>query len=124
MAAARVFVALCLLGLLAAPTGASAAAAAGSGEVVQRVVTLIEELKAKIEQDGKIEQKMYDKSACWCETTSARKANDIHQAMADIKALSAKILQAKGLVATRTSEIAGLSRDIEENNRVQAEATG
>merc|ERR1719428_2043676 len=107
---------VCLFGL--------SAGAAGSGEVVQRVVTLIEELKAKIEQDGKIEQKMYDKYACWCETTSKRKADDIHQAMADIKALSAKILEAKGLVATRTAEIAGLSKDMSENEATQAEATG
>merc|ERR1719498_745675 len=64
-----------------------AAAESGSGAVVQRVVSLIEELKAKIQQDGKIEQKMYDKYACWCETTSSRKANDIHQAMTDIKVL-------------------------------------
>merc|ERR1719235_1339379 len=71
-----------------------------------------------------MEQKMYDKYACWCETTSARKANDIHQAMADIKSLSAKILEAKGLVATRAAEIAGLSNDMEENERTQAEATG
>ena len=35
-------------------------------------------LKAKIEADGKMEQQIYDKYACWCETTSARKANDIH----------------------------------------------
>merc|ERR1719247_1174789 len=51
---------------------------------------------------------MYDKYACWCETTTARKAQDIHQAMADIKALSSKVLENKGLVATRAAEIAAL----------------
>merc|ERR1719345_399529 len=116
MAALRVF---CLLGLAGV-----AGAARGSGEVVSRVVTLIEELKAKITQDGKIEQKMYDKYACWCETTSARKANDIHQAMADIKSLGTKILELKGLVATRTSEIAQLSLEISSNQMAQDEATG
>merc|ERR1719428_336629 len=95
---------VCLFGL--------SAAAGDGGSPVTKVVELIEELKAKIEEDGKIEQKMYDKYACWCETTSKRKADDIHQAMADTKALSAKILQAKGLVATRTAEIAGLSKDM------------
>merc|ERR1719335_1662026 len=95
----------------------------GSGEVVSRVVTLIEELKAKIEEDGKVEQKLYDKYACWCETTSARKATDIHQAMDDIKSLSAGVLENKGLVATRASEIAQLSREIAENEKADAEAT-
>ena len=36
---------------------------------VAKVVELIEELKAKIETDGAMEQKLYDKYACWCETT-------------------------------------------------------
>merc|ERR1719345_36838 len=116
MAALRVF---CLLGLAGV-----AGAARGSGEVVSRVVTLIEELKAKIVADGKVEQKMYDKYACWCEGTSARKANDIHQAMADIKALGAKVLSNKGLVATRASEISELSKQMAENQRTQGEATG
>merc|ERR1719261_1054626 len=99
-------------------------AAQGSGAVVGRVVTLIEDLKAKIVADGKAEQKMYDKYACWCQTTSARKANDIHQAMADIKSLGAKILSNKGLVATRAMEIAQISKAMAENQKTQAEATG
>ena len=41
---------------------------------VTKVVELIQELKAKIEADGKAEQKVYDKFACWCEKTTARKA--------------------------------------------------
>merc|ERR1719247_451460 len=66
---------------------------------------------------------MYDKYACWCETTSARKASDIHQAMADIKSLGAKILSNKGLVATRAMEIAQISKAMAENQKTQAEAT-
>merc|ERR1719486_934665 len=114
----RTFVALCLLSL-----AGIGRAAQGSGAVVGRVVTLIEDLKAKIVADGKAEQKMYDKYACWCEGTSARKANDIHKAMADIKALGAKILSNKGLVATRAAEISELARNMETNRREQAEAT-
>merc|ERR1719456_438137 len=58
---------------------------------------------------------MYDKYACWCETTTARKANDIHTAMADIKTLSSKILETKGLVQTRANEIEELSKNIQDN---------
>jgi len=119
MAAGRVLALLCLTGL-----ACFARAEKGSGAVVSRVVTLIEELKAKIVADGKAEQKMYDKYACWCETTSARKANDIHQAMADIKSLGAKILSNKGLVATRAMEISQISKSMAENQKTQAEATG
>merc|ERR1719230_82955 len=119
MATGRAIAVLCFLGL-----AGLGRAAQGSGAVVGRVVTLIEDLKAKIVADGKAEQKMYDKYACWCEGTSARKANDIHKAMADIKALGAKILSNKGLVATRASEISELSKQMKENQRTQDEATG
>merc|ERR1719506_2341125 len=98
---------LCLVGL--------SAAAGLEGSPVTKVVELIEELKAKIEEDGKIEQKLYDKYACWCETTTARKANDIHQAMADIKSIGSVILEKKGLTATRTSEISEASTNMNDN---------
>merc|ERR1719230_2232009 len=119
MATGRAIAVLCFLGL-----AGLGRAAQGSGAVVGRVVTLIEDLKAKIIADGKAEQKMYDKYACWCEGTSARKANDIHTAMADIKALGAKILSSKGLVATRAAEISELSKQMAENQKTQDEATG
>jgi len=102
----------------------SVAVAGATQGPVTKVVELIEELKAKIEADGKMEQTIYDKYACWCETTSARKANDIHTAMSDIKSLSTKILELKGLVATRTSEIAQDSLEINDNQQAQDEATG
>eukprot|EP00746_Dinoflagellata_sp_MGD_P154931 gnl/MRDRNA2_/MRDRNA2_85125_c0_seq1.p1 gnl/MRDRNA2_/MRDRNA2_85125_c0~~gnl/MRDRNA2_/MRDRNA2_85125_c0_seq1.p1 ORF type:complete len:717 (+),score=279.55 gnl/MRDRNA2_/MRDRNA2_85125_c0_seq1:82-2232(+) len=110
------FRASCLLAIMAC-------ASATQGPVT-KVVELIEELKAKIEADGKMEQTIYDKYACWCETTSARKASDIHTAMSDIKSLSTKILELKGLVATRTSEIAQDSLEINDNQQAQDEATG
>merc|ERR1719313_2814064 len=67
---------------------------------------------------------MYDKYACWCETTTARKATDIHQGMADIKSLGSKILSLKGKVATLTSEISELSKAIGDNQQAQDTATG
>jgi len=90
---------------------------------VGKVVELIKELQSKITADGKVEQKIYDKYACWCENMSARKANAIHQAHADIKSLSTSILELKGLVATRASEVTQLSREIRENQESQDTAT-
>jgi len=109
---------VCLLGL-----AGFAQAERGAGDVVARVVNLVEELKAKIVADGKAEQKVYDKYACWCEGTSARKATDIHREMAEIKSLGSKILSNKGLVATRAAEISELARNMDENRKEQAEAT-
>jgi len=94
----------------------------GATDPVTKVVELIEELKAKIIADGKAEQMVYDKFACWCEITSKEKAGAIHEAHEDIKVLSSRILENKGLVATRTAEIAELSMEIQKNQKVQDEA--
>merc|ERR1719313_2066349 len=99
------------------------ASASSTGSPVTKVVELIKELKSKIETDGKVENKIYNKYACWCETTSSRKATNIHQAMADIKSLSTQILEYKGAVATLASEIAELSSEMQDNQGAQDEAT-
>merc|ERR1719171_311218 len=102
---------------------AALASASSTGSPVTKVVDLIKELKSKIETDGKVESKIYNKYACWCETTSARKATNIHQAMADIKSLSTQVLEYKGSVATLASEIAELSSEMQDNQGAQDEAT-
>jgi len=38
------------------------------------------ELKGKIEADGKMEQKSFDKFACWCEKTLGEKGRAIDDA--------------------------------------------
>merc|ERR1740115_435031 len=82
---------------------------------VTKVVELIQELKAKIEADGKAEQKVYDKFACWCEKTTARKAGAIEEAKTSIEELSEKVLNLKGKTATLKAEIAQLEKDIAGN---------
>merc|ERR1719463_856451 len=91
---------------------------------VTKVVELIQELKAKIEADGKAEQKVYDKFACWCEKTTARKAGAIEEAKASIEELSEKVLNLKGKTATMKAEIAQLEKDIQGNIDGANEATG
>jgi len=90
---------------------------------VTKVVELINELKAKIETDGKAEQKVYDKFACWCEKTTARKAGAIEDAKTSIEELSQKVLNLKGKTATVKAEIAQLEKDISGNIDGQKEGT-
>merc|ERR1719487_477831 len=115
-----------LLAVLALALFASASAgsvSASTGSPVEKVVELLTDLKTRIVTDGEIEQKAYDKYACWCENTSKRKANAIVQAKADLRALGQSILKLKGLVATRNAEIAELKADIKENQAAQDQAT-
>merc|ERR1719253_2328250 len=100
-----------------------AAAVQAKDSPVTRVVNLLKELQARIETDADVEQKAYDKFACWCETTSKRKAESIHKAKADLKMHGTTILEKKGLVATRTAEITKLTKDIKEAEEAMAKAT-
>merc|ERR1719253_1404459 len=73
--------------------------------------------------DGKSEQQIYDKYACWCETTAKRKAADINQEDADLRSLGQKILSLKGEVATLAAEIAELEENIKGLLETQDSAT-
>merc|ERR1719409_1328257 len=94
-----------------------------TGSPVEKVVELIEELKTKIETDGAMEQKLYDKYACWCETTTARKADAIDDGKALIGKTTTSILTLKGAIAVLASEIAELEASIAEANEAMAKAT-
>merc|ERR1719482_2311216 len=89
---------------------------------VERVVQLIEGLKAKIISDGASEQQVYDKYACWCEKTTARKAAAIENAKQLIDELSKSILELKGRLGSYVAEIAKLDKDVAETKQAIEEA--
>jgi len=90
---------------------------------VERVVTLLEQLKERLESDGTTEQAAFDKFGCWCETTTSKKAADIVALKQRLQTLGNSILQLKGSLATYAAELAQLAADIEENEKAQATAT-
>merc|ERR1719420_828686 len=90
---------------------------------VQRVVVLIKELMAKIEADGKAEQKVYDKFACWCEKTLARKAAAIDAAKETIDKTQREIIELKGKLGELGASIKQLEKEIAENEAARKEAT-
>merc|ERR1719262_1237221 len=87
------------------------------------VVKLLEELKANLENDQKAEQQIYDRYACWCETTTGAKAAAITIANSEVFKLTQKVLELKGLVAVLSKSIADLSGKISENEASQKDAT-
>lgn len=91
---------------------------------IGKVVELIKELKGKIQADGKAEAVIYNKMACWCETTTQNKASEIEQAQDDLASLSQAMNTNKGNIATRASDINSLMTDISRNEAKQyAETT-
>merc|ERR1719261_26073 len=89
---------------------------------ISKVVSLIEELIAKVEADGKSEQKLYDKFACWCEKTTARKAAAIEEAKAKIEELQALINELSGKLGTLGAEIGQLTKDVADTEAAIKEA--
>jgi len=108
---------------LVAAVGLQATSAVAVGSPVEQIVNLLKTLKDTTVSDGKHEQQIYDKYACWCETTSGRKASDINQGQADLRSLGQRILKLKGTVATRAAEIAEATEDIESNEQEQEQLT-
>merc|ERR1719281_414683 len=90
---------------------------------IGRVVVLIKNLQAEIESDGKAEQKTYDKFACWCEKTLARKAAAIDAAKETIDKTQREIIELKGKLGELGASIKQLEKEVAENQEAQKEAT-
>lgn len=87
------------------------------------VVELLLDLSRHIEIDGRTEQKSYDKYACWCEETLARKAVEIAEAKEQITATQSLIQELKGDLGALGASIEALKADIAQNLDSEREAT-
>merc|ERR1719335_1358844 len=84
----------------------SAVMADSAKSPVERVVKLIEELKADLEKDEKVEQQIHDKYACWCKKSSGHKAANIHLNHMKIEEDTQEVLELKSKIAVLAAEIA------------------
>jgi len=80
-------------------------------------------MKATIEKEALVEQKSYDKYACWCEDTMARKAADIANGKETSKKLQVLIEKLNGDLGSISAEISQLKKDLAANVEAQNEAT-
>merc|ERR1719158_2590666 len=110
---------LCIVGL----TLLQVAAGGQTASPVEKVVNLLKDLKAGIMEDGYKEGQLYNKTACWCDAMTKKKAIAIKDQGTELRMLGQEILRLKGKAATLTSEINELTADIKANEDSQAEAT-
>jgi len=102
--------------------------AAGQSEVgaanspIDKVVTLIKEMKAQTEKEAKEDMEAYDKYKCWCETTEAEKTTAIKDAKALLDELNAFVEEAAGKEGELKTEISGLTDDIAADQEALASA--
>merc|ERR1719191_1985866 len=90
---------------------------------IQKVIELIEELKEKMIADAKAEELVYNRMACWCETTTKSKAEEVKTCQDNLAALSTDINNNKGNIATLAADINELMTDISTNEAKQYEET-
>merc|ERR1740138_152329 len=58
---------------------------------VEKVIQLLEDLKAEVVADGEAEAKTYDEYACFCKDTTGKKSDSILSGQDNIESLSAEI---------------------------------
>merc|ERR1719333_1260588 len=90
---------------------------------ITQVINLLTELKEKTVADGKAEEEVYNRIACWCETTTKNKAEEVGTAKTDLEDLSQSINANKGTIAELASDIHDLTSDIATNEAKQYEET-
>merc|ERR1719343_1316416 len=83
----------------------SSLAAASKVTPVEKVVSLLEDLKAQVEQEGASEATTYEEYACFCKDMTATKSGSITTGQDNIDLASATIEQKTATKATKTSEL-------------------
>lgn len=90
---------------------------------LQRVVKLLEEMKAQLEKEAEEEQVQYDKQKCWCETNEKEKTKAIADAESHMTDLEGEIETRAARDAELQTEIEHLKKTIAEETQALADAT-
>jgi len=98
-------------------------ATASSVSPVQKVIQLLDELKAKVEADLASEEKAMEEYTAWCDEESNSKEDAITSSKRTIDDLSATIEDSKGTIATLTSTVEDLTSKISASEADLADAT-
>jgi len=118
------FVILCLLfGSAAAAVVPSKSQTDLSLSPIQKVVTLVTEMKAQTIKEGEEDLQAYDKYNCWCVTTKAEKTAAIAAAEAKLQELESFVAEAAAKEGELKTEISGLTDDIAADTEALASAT-
>jgi len=81
---------------------------------MEKVITLIEELKSEVEDEAKEEAKAYDKFACFCKDTTKDKSEAIKDGYSEIDDLTATIEEKTAEQEKATEELAEFHKKIDE----------
>jgi len=95
---------------------------------VEKVITLLSDLKSQVQEEGAAEAGTYDKYACFCKDTTNKKVENIETGetsvttlTADVKALNAEIGELTMNIKDLNTEIDTLETDLKEATAIRAE---
>jgi len=90
---------------------------------VSKVLKLLHDMKAELEQDAKNDQSVYDKLACWCETNNRDKATATATADKQITQLVTDIQRYSAKAAELEASITQIDKEVAANKEALAKAT-
>jgi hypothetical protein len=96
----------------------------GSGNTVQKVIKLLNEMKDQLEKEVAEDQAMYDKLVCWCETNEKEKAKAIEVANQRITDLMTSSQECIAKAAQLEVDIQQLTKEVAQNKKALDEASG
>lgn len=94
----------------------------GAPSPVQRVVKLLEEMKAEIEKEAAKDQELYDQMVCWCETSEKEKTKAVADADAKDKDLVSEIEERSAKHGVLSTNIDAAKVEIKDETAALAEA--
>merc|ERR1719301_412574 len=80
---------------------------------IQKVVSLIKDMKAQTEKEAEEDLAAYDKYMCWCTTVKKEKTAAVEEAQATIASLEAFVEEAAAKEGQLKTEIGTLGEDIQ-----------
>merc|ERR1719392_399992 len=79
---------------------------------VTKVVNLLKDMQAQLEEEASKDEELYDKLVCWCETNEKDKTKAIEIANQMIKDFTAAIEESAAKNSQLTTEVEGLNAEI------------
>jgi uncharacterized protein YifN (PemK superfamily) len=96
----------------------------GTGNTVQKVIKLLNEMTDQLEKEAAEDQAMYDKLVCWCETNEKEKTKAIDVANSRITDLMTSSQEFIAKAAQLEVDIAQQKKEVAQNKKALDEATG
>merc|ERR1719482_1638285 len=95
----------------------------GKNRPVTKVINLLKDMQAQLEKEGKEDEEVYEKVACWCQTNDKDKTTSISDAESRITDLTSTIEEFTASSSRLNTEIKQVEQEIAKNQEALDKAT-